>query len=309
MRVERILVLSLLFMLSRCGEEALEVHVSHPDDGSTVNGILRITVDASDNVVGVSFYVDDSCMYYAQAVPFIYVWNTFLLPDSSQHVIYAIAENRKGDEVCSDSVWVIVANGITVFADDFESYMPRTYPDAGWFEIWPGAGSNQTYVDSGVANCGIQGFRLCGLSVWPRTDGVELELADIQQLTYSASIMIPSVERTGALFGFFLLLNPQLGTIYNGVWFSQEDSLIYARGIAEDSTGCVWKSDTWYSVDVSIDFVSLMMNVWVDSEQIVFDLPACPCNWTDTFALATEYGSAGLVYYDDIKIFKGTSKH
>jgi hypothetical protein len=46
------------------------------------------------------------------------------------------------------------------------------------------------------------------------------------------------------------------------------------------------------------------MNVWVDNEQIVFGLPAVPRDWADTFALATEYGKAGVVYYDDINIYE-----
>lgn len=304
MKIEKIIIAIFLLALCKCGEGPITISISNPLHGSTVSGILRIAADASDNVVDVSFYIDDSCVCVGHAVPFMYVWNTFSLPDSSQHLIYAIAEDRKGNEMCSDSVSVIVENGVTVFADDFEAYLPFTYPEAGWFEIWLGAGSNHTYVDSCVAHAGSHSFLLRGLISWPRTDGVEIDLTGVQHLTYSISLMVPSSERTGALFGFFVLLNPQLGTIYNGVWFNEEDSLIYARGIVEDSTGVVWKSDTWYGVEVTLDIVQQKMNVWVDQEQVVFDLPAYPCTWIDTFALATEYGKAGLVYYDDVLVFK-----
>jgi hypothetical protein len=304
MKVEKILAMALLLAVLTCGDEALEVSINYPDDEALVSGILRIVADASDNVVSVSFYTNDSCLGVAQAAPFVHIWNTFIFPDSSSHIIYAIAEDRKGNEVYSDSVSVLVYNGNVVFADDFEWYLPGTYPDAGWFEIWLGAGSNHTYVDSIVANNGIQSFRLRGLMNWVRTDGVELALHDIQQLTYETSLMIPSDEPTGALFGFFMLLNPQLGTIYNGVWFSQADSSIYARGAVEDSTGHTWTYDTWYSVKVTLSYAQLEMNVWVDNEQIVFGLPAVPRDWTDTFALATEYGKAGVVYYDDINIYE-----
>ena len=292
----------LLLALCACGDETLTVTINSPVNGSTVGGIIRISADASDNVVGVSFYIDDSCVCIGHAVPFMYVWNTFPITDGSQHMIYAIAEDRKGNEVCSDSVFVFVENGATVFADNFESYLPLTYPTAAWFEIWQGAGSNHTYVDNSAAHSGAHSFRLRGLTSWPRTDGVEVDLADVQSISYVISLMIPSSEGTGALFGFFVLLTPQMGTIYNGVWFNHGDNTIYARGIVEDSTGVTWEDDTWYDVEVSLDFIQMRMNVWVDNEQIVSDLPAYPCSGRDTLALATEYGSAGTVYFDDVAI-------
>jgi hypothetical protein len=219
-------------------------------------------------------------------------------------LIYAIAEDRKGNEVVSDSVSVIVHNGNVIFADDFEPYQSGSYPEACWFEIWMGAGSIHTYVGNGSGFDGTRGFRLRGLNDWVRTDGVELLLSNVQELTYETSLMIPSGAPTGAVFGFFVLLNPQLGTIYNGIWFSHADSSVYARGIVEDSTGYIWRYDTWYSVRVTLDFMQLRMNAWLNDDQIVFDLPAVPLDWTDTFALATEHGKAGIVYFDDVNIFE-----
>jgi hypothetical protein len=302
MKVRECLVIASLVFLLKCGDDALEVSINYPVDGSTVSGILRVVADASDNAVNVSFYLDDSCLHVAEASPFIYVWNTFDLIEQSTHMLYAFAEDRKGNQVCSDSISVIVENGNSVFVDDFEPYLTGSYPEAGWFEIWMGAGSNHTYVDDSIGVGGSQGFRLRGLNSWVRTDGVELALSGVQHLTYETSLMIPSQEPTGALFGFFVLINPQLGTIYNGIWFSHADSSVYARGIVEDSTGYIWRYDTWYSVRVTLDYTQLKMNAWLNDEHIVFDLPAVPQSWTDTFALATEYGKAGLVFYDDVNI-------
>lgn len=296
--------MALLLALLTCGDEALEVSIDYPVDGSTVSGILRVRVNASDNIANVSFFIDDSCMHVARAAPFTYIWNTFNSIEHSSPVLYAIAEDRKGNQVCSESVSVIVENGNKVFVDDFELYLPGSYPDGVWFEIWMGAGSNHTYVDDGIGCGGTQGFQLRGLNSWVRTDGVELVLSDVKHLTYETSLMIPSQEPTGALFGFFVLINPQVGTIHNGIWFSYTDSSVYARGIVEDSTGYIWRHDTWYSVKVTLDYTQLKMNTWLNDEQIVFDLPAVPLNWTHTFALATEYGNAGIVYYDDIIIFE-----
>ncbi len=300
-----ILIASLAsFLILQCGEDSLEVRITYPVEGSLTSGIVRVEASTSDNAVRVVFYVDDICIDTCTAAPFFCCWNTFLLADSTEHFLSATACDRKGNELCSDSVLVTVCNGDTLFADDFEPYLPGAYPDAGWFEIWAGAGSNHTYVDADVAHSGTQSFRLRGLGDWVRTDGVGLNLADIQHLTYELSLMIPSSYSAGALVGFFTLLNPTCGMIYNGVMFEYADGLIYVHGAVEDSTGQVWLYDTWYSVKVSLDYVGLLMNVWIDGVQVVFDLPAVPCEWADTFAIATEYGAPGIVHFDDVRIFE-----
>jgi len=309
MKVTTICFLFFILVLLKCNGEQIWVSIINPVANSSVNGILRIEVDAGDDVRSVAFHIDDSCRYVSHAAPFCHIWNTFGLPDSSSHLIYLVAEDGKGDEFFSDTILVMVDNEDTIFADGFEPYLPGFYPDAGWFEIWLGAGSNHTYVAQDYANSGLQSFRLRGTAGWVRTDGVELVLGDIPQLTYELALMIPSENASGALFGFFVLLNPTLGTIYNGVWFNDEDRLVYARGAVEDSTGFAWICDEWYEVTVGIDYIELKMNVWLDDQQVVFDLPAMPRDITDTFALATQYGSAGIVYYDDIKIFEDSKMH
>jgi hypothetical protein len=305
MKVTRFLKMVPLFIMLKCANSPPEVSITYPLDASVVSGIIRITVEASDDVMEVLFYVDDSCTYVCRAAPFGYVWNTFCLPDSSAHSLYVIARDRHGNETYSTVVSVIVANGNMILADDFESYLPRKYPIEVWFEIWPGVGLDSTYVESGTAHSGAQSFRLCGNDNLVRTDGVEPIFDTIHILTYEVSLMIPAGDTTGALFGFFVLLNPSLGTIHNGIWFRGEDGLVYARGADEDSTGLSWSNDVWYTVRVSLDYDQLKMNAWVDGAQVVFDLPAMPLILTDTFALATQYGAGGIVYYDDIMIFEG----
>ncbi len=295
------IALFVLFSLM-CSDKPLQVNIEHPVDGAAVAGIQRITVNASDNVVHVSFFIDDSCVYIADDEPFTCLWNTYESVEGSSHMIYAIAEDRKGNQVYSESITVTVENGEILFSDDFEEYLPLSYPEVAWFAVWSGAGNNHTFVVPGMGYGGTNGFRLTGLDSWVRTDGVELALDSIQRLIYEVSLMIPSGEPTGALFGFFVMLNPQLGTIYNGIWFSHTDSTVYARGVIEDSTGYIWRHDTWYRARVMLDYGELKMNVWLNEQQIVFDLPAVHCALTDTFVLATEHGKAGLVYYDDISI-------
>jgi len=270
-----------------------------------VSGIVRIAVESSDDVMEVLFHVDDSCAYVCRVAPFGYVWNTFRLPDSSAHSLYVIARDRKGNETYSASVSVIVANGNMILADDFESYLPGKYPVEVWFDIWPGVALDSTYVEKGITHGGAQSFRLRGNDDLVRTDGVEPMFDNVHILTYEVSLMIPADDSTGALFGFFVLLNPSLGAIYNGVWFRSEDGLVYARGVDDVSTGLAWNNDVWYTVRVRLDYDQLSMDAWIDSAQVVFDLPAIPLGWTDTFALATQYGAGGIVYYDDIRIFEG----
>ncbi|MBE0432357.1 Ig-like domain-containing protein [candidate division WOR-3 bacterium] len=305
MKVAQVLTVVFTLLALRCGEEALEVSICQPEDGTVVSGILRIAADASDNAAAVSFYVDDSLVHCDATRPFSHVWNTFGLPDSATHAIHAVAEDRKGNEAWSDTVSVDVFNGNVLFADNFEAYSPYSYPAAGWFEIWPGAGGSRTCVAGATAHSGTQSFMLCGTVDQVRTDGTELDLLDISRLTYELNIMIPSADPAGAIAGFFYLLNPLIGTIFNGIWFRLADNVVYARGIAEDSTGVVWSYDTWYTVRVELDYPQLRMDVWLNDEQIVFDLPATPREWADTFALATEYGTGGTVYYDDVAIFEG----
>jgi hypothetical protein len=302
MNVVELISIVLLLILVTCGDgEYSEVRITMPQDGSTVGGMVRVETNVMTAVM-VQFYVDDTLMYTRDSAPFVFTWNTFLLSNNSSHGIYAKVKCMNYDEVYSDTILVTIDNGTMIFADDFESYVLGDYPYAGWFEIWPGAGSSYAYVDRDIASTGEQRFRLEGTEDLVRTDGVELVLDEVDHLIYETSLMVPSNDSAGALFGFFVLLNPSLGAIYNGVWFNRDDNLVYARGVVEDSTGRTWEHDTWYSVMVTLDYSQMIMNVWLGDEQIVSDLPAMPRDLTDTFALATEHGTHGIVYYDDVRM-------
>ena len=285
------------------------VEIISPDDESIVNGIVDIIVETTGDVDSVKFYIDDSFKLTSISEPYVYSWNTYPLADSSTHEIYAGAYFIDGTEEISDTIFVTVYNGPTIFSDGFEYYFEGQYPlSGGWFEIWPGTGSGDTYVEGGISHGGNKSFRLSGSSSWVRTDGVELYLTDVNQLTYEVAVMIPASSEAGAVFGFFVLFNPNLGAIYNGVLFNFEDSLIYVRGITEENTGYSWNRDIWYSVKVVLDYDNLTMNVWLGNEQIASDLEAAPREISNVFALSTEYGAGGIVYYDDIEIYENISQ-
>jgi hypothetical protein len=303
MKQQTLIFIFCVLLLCSCGDTPPEINITFPQEGALVNGIVEVSTEATGDVVQVDFFIDDTLMYTCRAFPFVFSWNTFVSIDSTVHTVCVRATDRTDNETYSDTVSVIVYNGPTLFADDFESYVPNIYPYAGWFEIWMGAGSSHSYVESGAAHAGTQSFRLHGTQDWVRTDGVEVPLTNIHELTFETCLMIPSGQSTGALFGFFMQINPTMGAICNGIWFREENNLVYARGIAEDSTGFSWQNDIWYSVKAVLNYDALLMDVWIDTQQIVFDLPAMPSGWADTFALATEHGAGGIVYYDDIMIY------
>lgn len=96
-------VLVLALMLSGCiGNNKKEtkekdtapptVLITNPADGSTVNGTITISVQASDNV-GISkveIYIDNELKIEDKVAPYEYIWNTKTYPNGS-HTIKAIA--------------------------------------------------------------------------------------------------------------------------------------------------------------------------------------------------------------------------
>lgn len=299
-----ILILLIVNLFPGCGEKEPVIKITNPKDGETVQGIVEITAEVIDgeDVWSIGFFIDDSLMAFCENEPYSYLWNTLPLPDSSLHRIYARASLKNGDYVSSETIVVIVYN-ILLFYDDFENYYANHYPSAYWFAIWPGI-SDSTFVDTNFSYEGNKSFRLCGSSQWVRTDGVELDLTKLNKLTYEYALMIPEESPAGALAGFFVKLNPTLGTIYNGVLFDFNDSLVYVRGADPQPTGYRWERGLWYDIKVSLDYDSLLMDVWINEQKIANDIPAAGKSISDTFAISTQYGSGGAIYFDFIQVLK-----
>ncbi|MCX7995671.1 MAG: Ig-like domain-containing protein [candidate division WOR-3 bacterium] len=280
------------------------IEITNPKDGAVVEGIVEITarVINGEKILTLGFFIDDSLAKFFENEPYSYLWNTIPLPDSSNHLIYAKASLENGDYVYSETISVMVYN-ILLFYDNFEYYHVYDYPSQYWFQIWPGIGES-TYVDTLFSYEGFKSFHLCGSSQWVRTDGIEIDLKKLDRLTYEYALMIPEKSPAGALTGFFVKLNPTLGTIYNGVLFDFNDSLVHVRGVDPQPTGFKWQRNVWYNIKVHLDYDNLLMDVWINSQKIVDDIPAAEKSVSDTFAISTEYGAGGAVYFDDIKIFK-----
>uniref|UniRef100_A0A7V3RHF9 Uncharacterized protein n=1 Tax=candidate division WOR-3 bacterium TaxID=2052148 RepID=A0A7V3RHF9_UNCW3 len=295
--------LIIIFSL-HCGKNQPLIEIVSPEDGSIVEGIVEIkakVIDGNDITV-LGFFIDDSLVKFFEDEPYIYKWNTIPLPDSSIHTIYAKASLKNGNYITSETISVIVYN-IMLFYDDFEYYNIYDYPSQYWFQIWPGM-VESTYVDTLFSYQGNKSFRICGSSQWVRTDGIELNLTKLNKLSYEYGLMIPENSPAGALAGFFVKISPTLGTIYNGVLFDLNDSMVYVRGLDPQPTDFRWHHNTWYNIRVSIDYESLLMDVWIDGKMIADNVPSASKETSDTFAISTEYGAGGAVYFDEIKVLK-----
>jgi hypothetical protein len=307
MRAVRICLFFLAALFFACSSSVLEVELTTPADGSLVKGTVVITADVNATywTDSVHMYINDSLLFSKSTYPYIFPWNTYPLEDSSVHTLYAIAFSTEKDDAYSDTISVTVYNGATIFVEDFEQYAAGDYPALnGWYEIWEGAGDDYTYVEHGVALDGLASFKLRGLDDWPRTDGVDLYMVDVNRLVYECAIMVPDHSYTGALFGFYVALSPTLGAIVNGVLFDYDDSSVHVRGSTDCSTGYMWQRGTWYFVRVELDYANDSMDVWIGDQLVADNIIAAPRDTSHTFALATEYGVNGSVNYDEIAIYE-----
>ncbi len=300
----RIIFFLLIVILTNCGKKGFVIEITNPRDGEMVEGIVVITARVIDgeDILTLGFFIDDSLVKFFEDEPYLYKWNTIPLPDSSIHTIYAKVTLKNGSYVSSETISVMVYN-ILLFYDDFEYYYIYDYPSKYWFQIWPGI-IESTYVDTMFSFEGNKSFRICGSSQWVGTDGIELDLTKLNKLTYEYGLMIPENSPAGAIAGFFVKINPTLGTILNGVLFDFNDSLVYVRGVDPQPTGYKWQNGMWYDIRVTIDYTSLLMDVWINEQKIADNIPAAEKVISDTFAISTEYGAGGAVYFDKIKILK-----
>jgi outer membrane protein assembly factor BamB len=116
------LVLWTLLWISCSDNEPPVVDITHPIDGSSVSGIVNVTADATDNeeVVNVEFYIDDTLEYVLSTAPFVYLWVTESLPDSTHHDIFAKAFDAAENEGVSAVISVLVVR------DNYSPTIPAT---------------------------------------------------------------------------------------------------------------------------------------------------------------------------------------
>lgn len=107
---------ALLLLLTGCAKDdvAPTVSITAPADGATVQDTVAVTVTASDEegVTRVEMFIDNAVVDTLTAEPYAYDWITNSLADSSQHTIFAKAYDDAGNEGVSDTVTVMIFNGI-----------------------------------------------------------------------------------------------------------------------------------------------------------------------------------------------------
>jgi hypothetical protein len=290
--------------LVMCSESEPEIVMTSPVHSSTVAGLVSVSAYVADDVEvnTLGLFIDDSLVLSVNENRFEYAWNTFSLPESSSHEMYAIAHIGGHNPIYSDLITVMVCNETLLFADDFELYATGTYPTCGWYVIWQGNFNTCVEEDSGVSNNHF--FRQSGVSDSIRTDAVALDMNGIQGLTYEFRVMIPESSAAGMLAGFYVKIHPYLGTIFNGVQFDNLDHTVEVRGVDPVATGYSWTCDTWYTVKVSLDYDNRLMDVWIGNTAVAQDVVAASADTSNVFCLSTAFNTEGFVFYDDVMIYR-----
>jgi len=92
--------------------ESPSAYILNPFTGQVVNGIVPITVEASDNdsIQYISFYVNNILQGYIQEPPYVYQWNTYLLQDDLYYSIYVVVRDMSNNVTTVPPVSVIVDN-------------------------------------------------------------------------------------------------------------------------------------------------------------------------------------------------------
>ena len=86
----------------------------NPFSGQYVNGIVEITVEATDNdsIQYVSYYINNILQGYVLHEPYIFLWNTVIVPDDEYYSVYAIVKDMSNNTTTIQPVSVIVDNDI-----------------------------------------------------------------------------------------------------------------------------------------------------------------------------------------------------
>jgi len=105
----------LLFVVNCANDrEAPTVQITNPSDGATVCDTVEIRVAVQDNsdIERVELYIDGVISDKYFALPYVHSWVTNTLADSSAHYLLVKAYDVAGNEGVSDTISVIVLNGL-----------------------------------------------------------------------------------------------------------------------------------------------------------------------------------------------------
>ena len=119
--MRRITTFFVLLILWSCEEDKgdktePEVSIISPSSGSTVNEIVTITCEATDNkeIDFVQFFVNDSLdSFLVSTEPYVFEWNTNNL-ENGIYSINAIAHDVSGNSAASSTISLTVDNSLSV---------------------------------------------------------------------------------------------------------------------------------------------------------------------------------------------------
>lgn len=105
--------------------------IIYPYTGQMVDGIVDITIEASDNneIKSVSYYINNELRGYNTDAPYVYSWNTEVEEDDLDYSIYAIVTDQNENSVTLGPISVRVNNNIP--ADITFPVGAITFPPAG----------------------------------------------------------------------------------------------------------------------------------------------------------------------------------
>ena len=105
--------------------------ILNPFSGQYVNGVVDITVEASDNdsIQYVSYYINNMLQGYVQEPPFIFPWNTNLVQDDEYYSIFVRVRDMSNNLTTISPINVIVDNDVQ--ADVIPPTGSITSPPAG----------------------------------------------------------------------------------------------------------------------------------------------------------------------------------
>ncbi len=134
--------LTLLILLAGCKEptepdtQPPQVELVYPVDGSDVFGMVEIRVVAEDTsgISKVQFYIDGDLAPDGvdRSYPYVYLWDTTVLPESTTHTISAIAWDEPENSRASDTISVTVLLPLTYAI--VSTYGTPVYASNLWIE-------------------------------------------------------------------------------------------------------------------------------------------------------------------------------
>jgi len=225
-----------------------DVIITFPLEGATVNEIVVIKVNATDNraVEFVEIYIDGNAVDTLYTEPYQYSWNTTIYPDSSNHSIIARATDTNDNTSDSELITVTVNN---------EGFEPPAVTITN-YEIF-GENISLTWSQSEIPD-----FSLYGIHRSVNEDEFQLinEITDIEATSY-----MDSVSQTNN-YSYYVSVSDESGLSSNSQIVNVPDSsffpgpvFLYEPEINGNTIQLIWSKSSIidfisYSVEKSTNF-------------------------------------------------------